>query len=74
MSDIACWITDLIFNSIEWGRKYGIRIFLDLHALPGSQNGWVSPLTLSNTLSDCMFISVLRRTIQERVRNLLNSL
>lgn len=44
MTNIACWITDLIFDSIEWGRKYGIRIFLDLHALPGSQNGWVSPL------------------------------
>ncbi|PBK97236.1 glycoside hydrolase [Armillaria gallica] len=27
-------------KAIEWGRKYGIRIFLDLHALPGSQNGW----------------------------------
>lgn len=26
---------------IQWGRKYGIRIYLDLHALPGSQNGWV---------------------------------
>lgn len=29
-------------HSIQWGRKYGIRIYLDLHALPGSQNGWVS--------------------------------
>ncbi|KAJ7490539.1 exo-beta-1,3-glucanase [Mycena latifolia] len=28
-------------KAIEWGRKYGIRIYLDLHALPGSQNGWV---------------------------------
>jgi len=27
-------------KAIEWGRKYGIRIMLDLHALPGSQNGW----------------------------------
>ncbi|KAF8625907.1 hypothetical protein AX17_006633 [Amanita inopinata Kibby_2008] len=27
-------------KAIEWGRKYGIRIYLDLHALPGSQNGW----------------------------------
>ncbi|TFK22532.1 exo-beta-1,3-glucanase [Coprinopsis marcescibilis] len=23
---------------VEWARKYGIRIYLDLHALPGSQN------------------------------------
>lgn len=27
-------------KAIEWARKYGIRINLDLHALPGSQNGW----------------------------------
>lgn len=26
--------------SIEWGRKQGIRIYLDLHTLPESQNGW----------------------------------
>ena len=27
-------------KAIEWARKYGIRINLDFHALPGSQNGW----------------------------------
>jgi len=27
-------------KAIAWGRKYGIRIYLDFHALPGSQNGW----------------------------------
>lgn len=27
-------------EAVEWCRKYGIRIYLDLHALPGSQNGW----------------------------------
>jgi glucan 1,3-beta-glucosidase len=27
-------------KAIAWGRKYGIRILLDFHALPGSQNGW----------------------------------
>ncbi|KAJ3557790.1 hypothetical protein NM688_g1276 [Phlebia brevispora] len=27
-------------KAIQWARKYGIRINLDLHALPGSQNGW----------------------------------
>jgi glucan 1,3-beta-glucosidase len=26
--------------AIEWARKYGLRINLDLHTLPGSQNGW----------------------------------
>lgn len=27
-------------KAIEWARKYGIRINLDFHAIPGSQNGW----------------------------------
>ncbi|KAF8889766.1 glycoside hydrolase [Gymnopilus junonius] len=27
-------------KAIKWARKYGLRINLDLHALPGSQNGW----------------------------------
>lgn len=29
-----------LLRSIEWARKYGLRVNLDLHALPGSQNGW----------------------------------
>jgi len=27
-------------KAINWARKYGLRINLDLHCLPGSQNGW----------------------------------
>ena len=27
-------------KAIEWARKYGLRINLDLHAVPGSQNGY----------------------------------
>lgn len=27
-------------KGIQWARKYGIRINLDLHAVVGSQNGW----------------------------------
>lgn len=27
-------------KAIQWARKYGLRIKLDLHAVPGSQNGW----------------------------------
>ncbi|KAH7107071.1 glycoside hydrolase [Auriculariales sp. MPI-PUGE-AT-0066] len=27
-------------KAIVWARKYGLRINLDLHTLPGSQNGW----------------------------------
>lgn len=29
----------LLHRAIEWCRKYGIRIELDLHTVPGSQNG-----------------------------------
>lgn len=29
-----------VLKAFEWARKYGIRINLDLHALPGSQNGY----------------------------------
>ncbi|KAL1410922.1 hypothetical protein Q8F55_001865 [Vanrija albida] len=27
-------------KAIDWARKYGLRIVMDFHALPGSQNGW----------------------------------
>jgi len=27
-------------KAIKWARKYGIRISMDFHAVPGSQNGW----------------------------------
>jgi len=27
-------------KAIQWARKYGLRINLDFHAVPGSQNGW----------------------------------
>ncbi|RWA12455.1 hypothetical protein EKO27_g2665 [Xylaria grammica] len=29
-----------LLRGIEWARKYGLRVNLDLHGLPGSQNGW----------------------------------
>lgn len=29
-----------LLRALEWARKYGIRVKLDLHGLPGSQNGW----------------------------------
>lgn len=29
-----------LLRGIEWARKYGIRVNLDLHSLPGGQNGW----------------------------------
>ncbi|KAF6764163.1 exo-beta-1,3-glucanase [Ephemerocybe angulata] len=27
-------------KALVWARKYGLRIYLDFHGLPGSQNGW----------------------------------
>ncbi|EJD38715.1 glycoside hydrolase family 5 protein [Auricularia subglabra TFB-10046 SS5] len=27
-------------KAFQWARKYGIRVNLDLHTMPGSQNGW----------------------------------
>lgn len=36
LADIYRYFT----RAISWARKYGIRILLDYHALPGSQNGW----------------------------------
>ena len=29
-----------LLRAIEYCRKYGLRVKLDLHAVPGSQNGW----------------------------------
>ena len=29
-----------LLRAIEYCRKYGLRVNLDLHGLPGSQNGW----------------------------------
>lgn len=29
-----------LLRGIEWARKHGLRISLDVHGLPGSQNGW----------------------------------
>jgi glucan 1,3-beta-glucosidase len=34
----TCWTYFL--KAIAWARKYGIRINVDLHTVPGSQNGW----------------------------------
>lgn len=34
----VCW--EYFLKAITWARKYGLRINLDLHTIPGSQNGW----------------------------------
>jgi hypothetical protein len=38
--DPFVFIIRYFLKAIKWARKYGLRINLDLHALPGSQNGW----------------------------------
>ncbi|GAA5823216.1 hypothetical protein JCM3770_004326 [Rhodotorula araucariae] len=34
----AAW--EYVLKAVGWARKYGLRINLDLHSVPGSQNGW----------------------------------
>lgn len=29
-----------LLRGIEWARKYGLRVNIDLHSAPGGQNGW----------------------------------
>lgn len=29
-----------MLRGIEWARKYGLRVNIDLHSVPGGQNGW----------------------------------
>ncbi|TRM68758.1 glycoside hydrolase family 5 protein [Schizophyllum amplum] len=36
--DGLCW--KYILRVISWARKYGIRVNIDVHAVPGSQNGY----------------------------------
>ena len=33
----TCW--QYILKALEWARKYGLRVNIDLHTIPGSQNG-----------------------------------
>lgn len=52
-------------KAIQWARKYGIRINLDLHALPGSQNGWnhSGKLGTINVLNGAMGFANAQRSI-----------
>lgn len=44
----VCW--QYILQVLSWCRKYGIRVNLDLHTVPGSQNG-VFMLCLHNLVA-----------------------
>jgi glucan 1,3-beta-glucosidase len=51
--------------AITWARKYGLRINLDLHAVPGSQNGYnhSSKLGTINFLNGVMGVANAQRTL-----------
>lgn len=34
----TCW--QYILTALQWARKYGLRVNIDLHTMPGSQNGY----------------------------------
>ncbi|KAF8623392.1 hypothetical protein AX17_007430 [Amanita inopinata Kibby_2008] len=34
----TCW--KYVLRLLGWARKYGLRVYLDLHTIPGSQNGY----------------------------------
>ncbi|KAJ8517303.1 hypothetical protein ONZ45_g5473 [Pleurotus djamor] len=52
-------------KAINWARKYGLRINVDLHAAPGSQNGWNHSGRLGDTniLYGPMGVANAQRTI-----------
>ncbi|KAI9266604.1 glycoside hydrolase superfamily [Phascolomyces articulosus] len=31
---------EYLLRAIQWARKYGLRVMVELHTAPGSQNGW----------------------------------
>ena len=51
----------LIFLScqIEWARKYGLRINMDLHALPGQSHPCLARRSLSSLISPSLTLSSL---------------
>jgi glucan 1,3-beta-glucosidase len=64
-------------KAIQWARKYGLRINLDLHALPGSQNGWnhsgrygsinvlLGPMGVANAQRSLDYIRILTEFISQ---------
>jgi len=52
-------------KAIQWARKYGLRINLDFHAVPGSQNGWnhSGRLGTVNMLNGPMGLANAQRTL-----------
>ena len=76
-ADLKFTYPSYFLKAIQWARKYGIRINLDLHALPGSQNGWNhsgrlgtinllnGPMGLANAQRSLDYIRVLAEFISQ---------
>ena len=64
-------------KAIQWARKYGLRINLDFHSLPGSQNGWnhsghqgtvnwmMSPMGMANAQRSLQYIRSIAQFIAQ---------
>ncbi|WOO83892.1 putative glucan 1,3-beta-glucosidase D [Vanrija pseudolonga] len=54
-----------VLKAIQWARKYGLRINLDLHTVPGSQNGWnhSGKIGLANWLNGPMGLANAQRSL-----------
>ncbi|KAH9833448.1 glycoside hydrolase superfamily [Rhodofomes roseus] len=59
-----CW--QYILQVFQWARKYGIRVNLDLHTIPGSQNGYnhSGKLGTVNFLNGMMGIANAERALE----------
>lgn len=55
-----------IVQALQWAKKYGLRVNLDLHAVPGSQNGWnhSGKIGSTNWMNGVMGIANLQRSIE----------
>ena len=70
-------VCSYFLKAIGWARKYGLRINLDLHTIPGSQNGWNhsgrlgtinvlnGPMGLANAQRSLDYIRVLAEFISQ---------
>lgn len=62
-----------IVRALGWARKYGLRVNLDLHTVPGSQNGWNHSGKLAQTPSwmyGAMGLANMQRTL-DYIRTIL---
>ncbi|KAJ7758995.1 glycoside hydrolase family 5 protein [Mycena maculata] len=59
----VCW--RYIIRALGWARKYGLRVNLDLHTVPGSQNGYnhSGKLGQVNFLNGIMGVANAQRTL-----------